>query len=173
MDYVQKAVNRYVRKYNRGKQINYEPLISIIKPPPNMQLENVRQGHYYEQCNRIIELVRDTRKNISHIYSGYDEKTKAEKEICVKLANDAKQDCINYIETIACSDGAMYLLLKAISKEQNSDIARFMFEVLFGTPNKQFFKMIIESRETLCELVEWENGNIPLYDYLYYKQKIS
>ena len=34
-------------------------------------------------------------------------------------------------------------------------------------------KIIKESKETLCELVEWQNGNIPLYDYLYYKQKIS
>ena len=49
----------------------------------------------------------------------------------------------------------------------------FMFNILFGAPNKQFFKMIKESKETLCELVEWQNGNIPLYDYLYYKQKIS
>lgn len=67
----------------------------------------------------------------------------------------------------------MYLLLEAISKDENKDISRFMFNMLFGTPNKQFFKMIIDSKETLCELVEWQNGNIPLYDYLYYKQKIS
>ena len=35
-----------------------------------------------------------------------------------------------------------------------------------------FFKMIIDSKEDLSELVEWKNGNIQLYDFLFYKQKV-
>ena len=32
--------------------------------------------------------------------------------------------------------------------------------------------MIIDSKEDLSELVEWKNGNIQLYDFLFYKQKV-
>ena len=69
------------------------------------------------------------------------------------------------------TDRAEFIQLKEI--EKNKEISRFVFEILFGTPNQQFFKMIMDSKEDLSELVEWKNGNIQLYDFLFYKQKIA
>ena len=172
MDYVQKIVGKYARNYNRREKQSFEPLMSIIKPP-NVDMNYLRQGYYYGQKNRIIEIIRNSYQNIKALYAGYSGTNQIERDNLFRNAATKRQECVEYIDKITCSDGAMYLLLEAISKEENKDISRFMFNMLFGTPNKQFFKMIIESKETLCELVEWQNGNIPLYDYLYYKQKIS
>lgn len=172
MDYVQKIVGKYARNYNRREKQSFEPLISIIKPP-NVDMNYLRQGYYYGQKNRIIEIIRNGHREIKAIYARYNDPSNPDTKYLYKEIERTRQEYVEYIEKITCSDGAMYLLLEAISKEENKDISRFMFNMLFGTPNKQFFKMIIESKETLCELAEWENGNIPLYDYLYYKQKIS
>lgn len=172
MDYVQKVVTKFARNYNRREKRKFEPLMSIIKPP-NINIDYLRQGYYYGQKNRIIDIVRSSYQNIKALYAGYSGMSQIERDNLFRNVATKRQECVEYIEKITCSDGAMYLLLEAISKDENKDISRFMFNMLFGTPNKQFFKMIIESKETLCELVEWENGNIPLYDYLYYKQKIS
>lgn len=172
MDYVQQAVRKFSRSYRRRDKLKFEPLISIIKPP-NENMAYLRQGYYYGQKNRVIEIIRNSYQEIRAIYSRYDDPTDPDRKFLYKEVERKRQECVEYIDTITCSDGAMYLLLEAIEKDENKDIARFMFAMLFGAPNKQFFKMIIESKETLCELVEWQNGNIPLYDYLYYKQKIS
>lgn len=172
MDYVQKIVTKFARSYNRREKREFKPLMSIIKAP-DINMSYLRQGYYYGQKNRIVEIIRNSYQNIKALYAGYSGTNQIERDNLFRIVACKRQECVEYIDKIACSDGAMYLLLEAISKEENKDISHFMFNMLFGAPNKQFFKMIIESKETLCELVEWQNGNIPLYDYLYYKQKIN
>ena len=172
MDYVQKIVTKFARSYNRKEKRKFEPLMSIIKPP-DINMDYLRQGYYYRQKNRIVDIIRNSYQGLKAIYVHYKDPSNPDWEHFHKEAEVKRQECVEYINKITCSDGAMYLLIEAISKDENKDISRFMFNILFGTPNKQFFKMIIESKETLCELIEWENGNIPLYDYLYYKQKIN
>ena len=61
-------------------------------------------------------------------------------------------------------------LLKNI--ENDSKISGFVFDILFGTPNQTFFKMIINSKENINSLKESKLGNIQLYDFLFLKEKI-
>ena len=170
MEYIQKIVNSYSRKHIRKVPEKYEPLMSIVKEP-NLPVDNVRQGYYYNQMLRIMEIITATKNNIAALYLNYDNLSKEEKETIRNQVAEVRQECVEYIDKIICSEGTMYLLLKEI--EKNKEISRFVFEILFGTPNKQFFKMIIDSKEDLSELVEWKNGNIQLYDFLFYKQKVA
>ena len=171
MEYIQKIVNSYSRKHIRKVPEKYEPLMSIVKEP-NISHQSLLQNDYYkEQKDRIIEIIKNTKANISALYVNYDNLTKEEKEIVRNNVAEIRQECVEYIDKISCSQGVMYLLLKEIEKDK--DMARFIFEILFGTPNRQFFIMIKESKEDLSELVEWKNGNIALYDFLFYKQKIT
>ena len=169
MEYIQKIVNSYSRKHIRKVPEKYEPLMSVVREP-NISQSGSRKGYYYDQMYRVIEIIQETKNTISSLYANYDSLTKDEKEIVRNNVSDVRQECIEYIDKITCSEGTMYLLLKAI--EKNKELSRFIFEILFGTPNKQFFKMIIDSKEDLSELVEWKNGNIQLYDFLFYKQKV-
>lgn len=170
MDYVQKAIKLYNKKYRLKKETEFEPLISIIKIP-NINTDYLRQGYYYNQKNRIIEIIRTSYQKISRLYAGYSEKNKEEKINTLKAVENTKQECIDLIEKTSCSNGAMYLLVEAMDKNENKDISKYMFNLLFGAPNKQFFKMITESKETLYRLTEVKNGNISLYGYSYTKQK--
>ena len=59
MDYVQQAVRKFSRSYRRRDKLEFEPLISIIKPP-NENMAYLRQGYYYGQKNRVIEIIRNS-----------------------------------------------------------------------------------------------------------------
>ena len=170
MEYIQKIVNSYSKKHIRKVPEKYESLMSIVKEP-NISPAGSDQGYYYNQVHRIIDIIQETKRNITSLYANYDAASKDERETIRNNVADIKQECVEYIDKISCSEGVMYLLLREV--EKNKELSRFIFEILFGTPNKQFFKMIINSKEDLSELVEWENGNIQLYDFLFYKQKIA
>ena len=170
MEYIQKIVNSYSRKHIRKVPEKYEPLMSIVRDP-NISSTGSDQGYYYSQVHRIIDIIQETKRNITSLYANYDTASKDEREIIRNNVADIKQECVEYIDKISCSEGVMHLLLREV--EKNKELSRFIFEILFGTPNKQFFKMIIDSKEDLSELVEWKNGNIQLYNFLFYKQKIA
>jgi len=171
MEYIQKVVNNYSKKHIRKVPEKYEALMSIVKDP-NISRQSLLQNDYYkEQRDRIIEIIKTTKANISALYVNYDLASKEDREVIRNNVAELRQECVEYINKISCSQGVMYLLLKEI--ENDKEVSRFMFEILFGTPNRQFFIMIKESKEDLNELIEWENGNIELYDFRFYKQKIA
>lgn len=169
MDYLQKIISSYNFFQSRGKKRDIIPLSDIIKEPKT----NFKVGYYSSQRNRIIAIVRETMNSINSLFIDYNNKTKEEKEIVRNQVADIRQECVEYIDSISSSEPVMYLVLKDIDNKKYKDISRFLFEILFGTPNKSFFTMIINSKEDLCELVEWKNGDIKLYDYTFYKQKIA
>lgn len=169
MDYLQKIISSYNFKKGREQKKNFIPLMDIVKEPHS----SLHQGYYHNQKNRIIDIIRDTKKSITSLYIDYNNKSKEEKGIIKTQVADIRQECVEYIDCISSSESIMYLLLKDIDKKDNKDISRFVFEILFGTPNKAFFTMILNSKEDLCELVEWKNGDIKLYDYTFYKEKIA
>ena len=65
---------------------------------------------------------------------------------------------------MSISEGTMYLLLLALDKKENSDIKNRIFNTLFGTPNKTFFKMIIDNQGDIKKIEEQPDGDILLYD---------
>lgn len=169
MDYLQKIITSY--KYNSARKKS-EPLLqfsSIITAPESSQ--NM-QGRYYEQRDRIIDIIKDTRKQVKCLYLDYNKKSKEEKEIARNNAFEITQECVEYIERLTSSENTMYLLLKTLDNKKQRDIAGFTFKILFGTPNKQFFKMIKSSKEDMHELKECNNGSIKLYDFYFDKTKV-
>ena len=171
MDYVQTIVNSFSRKHIRKKQEKYEAFISMIKAP-NLSPQSIKQGHYYKQKNCIMERIKQTKSAISALYHNYDMLTKEEKENVRNMVHELRQECIQEMDDIHCSQATLYLLLKEIDKKENKDIARFVFGILFGSPNKPFFEMMIHSKEILYELKEAKNGTIQLYNFLFNKQPI-
>lgn len=167
MDYLQQRINKYNFRQNRKPKENFIPFMDIVKDfTPQTSI-----GYYYEQKNRIIEIIKNTKQSISSVYIGYDTMSADEKEKVRRTATEIKQECVEYINDISTSKSTMYLLLKDMEKDKS--LSRFIFEILFGAPNTSFFEMIIDSKEDLSRLREWKHGNIPLYDYLFYKEKVS
>ena len=84
-----------------------------------------------------------------------------------------KQGCIDEINSMSISKPTMYYTLKEIDNKKDGDVARFVFEVLFGAPNKMFFEMIKDSVEPIYTLTESESGNIDYYGILFEKTPIN
>ena len=160
MDYLQKRVSKFNFYQSRENKEDIMPFSSIIK---NINVPN-GQGYYYAQKDRIISIVRDTNKKLKELYKDYDEKTKEEKQDIKFIASEIKQECIEYINDMSVCDATMYLLLTALDKKENKDVKRRIFLTLFGTPNKTFFKMIVDNQGKINELYECNNGSIELYD---------
>lgn len=175
MDYLQRIINLYRKRCQRRKKnVNstFLPFVDILKSP-NISKRSIdkHKAYYYEQRDRIINLVRETRSNVQKLYIDYNLKSKDDKLIVRKQVAEEKQNCIDYINNLVSSEATMYLLLQSISDNPNQPISRFVFEILFGSPNKTFFTMIKNSQENLYKLKEDKFGNIKLYDYLYLKDK--
>lgn len=165
MDYLQKALSSYNFRKNREQKRKIMPLMSIVKDLSS----DSRPGYYYSQKDRIVTAVRAAKEDIRVLYVDYDRKSRNEKEIVWRLAAERKQQCVNEIDKMTNAEMTMYITLKEIDTPENKDVARFLFEVLFGKPNLAFFKMIERSKEPLYELTEDENGRIQLYDLRFSK----
>lgn len=166
MDYLHRIIGSFTFRYGRGQKKEFIPLIDIIREPDYIQI----QGYYYNKREEIISIVRSAKEEIKKLYVEYDNKTREEKEIVWRQVAECRQECIDAIDKLSDSEYTMYLTLKEIDKEETKDVARFMFEVLFGKPNKSFFTMIEKSKETIYELVEHEQGDIQIYDIKFEKE---
>ena len=163
MDYLQKRLSKFQFRLGREQKQDILPFSSIVKKTiiPN------DNGYYYRQMKRIIDIVRDTNKELRNLYKHYEEKTKEEKEEVKSIASEIKQTCIEYVNDISIHNATMYLLLTALDKKENRDVKRRIFLTLFGTPNKTFFTMISDNQGIINELYECSDGNITLYDMKY------
>lgn len=163
MDYLQKRLSKFQFRLGREQKQDILPFSSIVKKViiPN------DNGYYYRQMKRIIDIVRDTNKELRNLYKDYEEKTKEEKEEVKSIASEIKQTCVEYVNDISMHNATMYLLLTALDKKENCDVKRRIFLTLFGTPNKTFFTMISDNQGIINELYECSDGNITLYDMKY------
>lgn len=159
MDYLQKIVSRFNFREGREHKKTILPFMSMIKEPPNC----VRQGYYYNQKERIISVIRDAKEERRKLFACYDTMSKDAKSIVRTRAGEIKQACIEEVEKMANSPSVMYLVLRELDNEEYRDVAKFVFEVLFGRPDEAFFAMIEESKEDIGTLVEDENGDISFH----------
>ena len=169
MDYLQTILNRFKFTESRGKKRDIIPFMDIVRKPP----ENVQQGYYYAQRDKIIERIRTARDETRNLFGGYDEMSPLDKETVRSQAWEIKQSCIEEIEKMTSSHATMYLVLRELDKPQFKDVARYVFEVLFGRPDKAFFTMIQESREPVYTLIESEIGDIELFGFHFSKINIG
>ena len=160
MDYLQKRISKFNFYQSREHKDEIIPFSNLVK---NIYVPR-GAGYYYNQRDRILSIVRDTNKKIKELYRDYDERSKEEKQEIKVIASELKQECVEYINDMSISEGTMYLLLLSLDKKENSDIKNRIFNTLFGTPNKTFFKMIIDNQGDIKKIEEQPDGNILLYD---------
>ena len=144
--------------------------MSIVKAPPS---SSVRQGHYYAQRDRIINVIREAKEEKRRLFDGYDTLPPSERDNIWRRVGEIKQDCIEEVEKMSSSPSTMYLVLKDLESPENRDVARFVFEVLFGRPDEAFFTMILESKEDIYTLIEDENGDLEFYGFKFRKILLS
>lgn len=159
MDYIQKIISRFNFREGREKKKEVVPFMDMVKEPATFS----RQGYYYGQKDRIISVIRDARDERKRLFRDYDTMSKDDKEIVWARAGDIKQDCIEEVEKLSSSPSTMYLVLKELDNPEYKDVARFVFEVLFGRPDEVFFTMLDESKEDIFTLEENDCGEEQYY----------
>lgn len=169
MDYLQKQISAFNFHSRRQDKDEMLPFSAIVKPPDS---KNIGSG-YYKQRNRIINIIENTDKEIKALYCGYSGKNKEERDAIHLQALNLRQDCVEYINDLTISENTVYLLLKTLSDKNYRYIHRRIFEILFGAPNKTFFRMIIDNHGEINKLIEDNNGDIELYDLKFLKEAVN
>lgn len=169
MDHLQRILGRFKFREGRAFKRTVIPFMDIVTEPK----KETTTKFYYEQRDRIISAIRNAQAERRRIYTGYDLMRPDEKEAARAQAWTVKQDCIEEIASMRMSPRSMYLVLKSIDSPDYSDIARFVFEILFGRPDEMFFQMIKDSREDVKTLVESPDGDIEFYGFRFKKVLLS
>lgn len=169
MDHLQRILGKFKFREGRAFKRTVIPFMDIVTEPK----KETTTKFYYEQRDRIISAIRNAQSERRRIYTGYDLMRPDEKEAARAQAWTVKQDCIEEIASMRMSPRSMYLVLKSIDSPDYSDIARFVFEILFGRPDEMFFQMIKDSREDVKTLVESPDGDIEFYGFRFKKVLLS
>lgn len=156
MDYLELCINKFRTYQKRWKQ----PLTSIL-----ISDDRIDGQVWYPGVNRILSLVKETKSNIDSIWNN-DEFSNNEKR---KFSEELRQNCISYICSKRIGKKSMRYLVEQIDSEEYKRMSRFLFGILFGEPNVEFFELIEMGRTQLYKLVEDNNGNIKIYDFTYKK----
>lgn len=167
MDYLQKIISRFQFRAGREQKRTVTPFMSLVKVPQTQ--EDHYQGFYYQSKERIVQTIRKAKEDTRRLYIGYDGLPAADKEIIRNRAWEIKQMCTEEITKISSAPITMYLVLKELDNPEYKDVYRYVFEVLFGRPDKAFYTMIKESKEDVYTLVEDNDGDIQLYNFRFRK----
>ena len=165
MDYLQKILSRFNFREGRECKRQVVPFMDMVKEPAN----NVRQGYYYTQRDRIISVIRAAKEERQRLFRDYESLSYEQKADVWRVAGDIKQECILEVEKMSSCPATMYLILRDLESKELRDVSRFVFEVLFGRPDEAFFTMIKDSREEVYTLVEAEDGNMEFYGFKFKK----
>lgn len=168
MDYLQKIIGKFCFRKGRDKTKDVLPFMSIVARPEG----TIRQGHYFTMKNHIVEVIRAAKEETKALFAGYEELSREDRDLVRARAWDIKQGCIEEIEKMSASPATMYHVLKEIDNPEFRDVARYVFEVLFGRPDQAFFTMIKESREEIYSLVEAEHGEHEFFGFKFSKQPL-
>lgn len=152
MDFLQKTINK--RKTPR-KSLDFLPFHDVL----DMSDYN-RKTIKYDQIDRIIEMVRESRARIKGIWSLGDE---VDPDTKWRLAMEEREGLAEFIRSARISKSTMVRLLRSIDDAENSDISRTLFFSLFSAPNESLFEMIQQSKKQLSIIVEQSDGDIFLY----------
>lgn len=160
MDHLQKCIDKFNFRQNRDFKTDIIPFYKTLK----QKCLHGAGARYYQQRDRILNLISIAKSEMAHLYDGYDLMSHGEREYVKHESARIKQECIAYINDISLSENTMYLLLIAIEDEKYKNISRFIFNTLFGSPNEAFYKLLENSKEKILELKENDYGNIVIFD---------
>lgn len=162
MDYLQKAIDRF--KYVRIK--NQRPLIEFSECL--IPAEDLIGYVKYPQIDKIVDLIRDTKSEITSIWNKESDLTNNQIRL---LSYEIRQSCIEEISNMNINEKTMRYLLTLIDKQKYSDISRYIFNILFSIGNGIFFKLVKPSIEPIARLVEDNQGDIVIYEFHYKMSK--
>ena len=162
MDYLQKIISKFNFREGRECKRTLVPFMSMVKEPASSY---VRQGYYYAQRDRIINVIRNAKEEKRRLFDGYDALSSSDKEVVWRKVGEIKQECIEEVEKMATCPGTLYLTLRDLEAPENKDISRFVFEILFGKPDEAFYTMILDSKENIYTLEEAEDGEYQFYGF--------
>ena len=165
MDFLQKILSRFNFREGRECKRQIVPFMDMVRQPAN----DVRQGYYYTQKERIISVIRAAKEERQRLFRDYENLSHEQKADVWRVAGDIKQECILEVEKMSSCPATMYLILRDLESKELRDVSRFVFEVLFGRPDEAFFTMIKESREEVYTLAEDINGDIEFYGFKFKK----
>lgn len=159
MDYLQRIIN--AAKYRQARVSSKEliPFMDIVKKPTS------KSGVYNRLKDKIIDIIKNYQKHIRETYIGYDTKDKSEKLLVQENVNQLKLECERIVSKLSGHEYLMYLVLKELDSEKNYPIKKLLFEILFGSPNETFFKMITNSKQAVYMLVEDAQGLEKFYNF--------
>lgn len=158
MDYVQKCLCQHMRRYRAdGCELPFSSLLNT-------------ESYKYDyadrrQVSRVISIVEDYRQRIKNVWAS----KKMDFAVKASLANDLREECVDYIGKIRLNNSTMYMLLRQLEADDRNGVSRFLFNTLFAVPNESFYRLIIKSREPYPILYENTEGDIQLYGYKFSK----
>lgn len=168
MDYVQHTMNQC--RYWRGTYKAEKPFSYIIDP-----VMVGTAGARYDLAKRVIEIAKYQKQEVAKIYMDL----RSAVEFCdqtevMELSHMAWEETMRLKEQLVAqvakykyTPATMYILLRDIEKEENSDIKNVLFDILFGTANSSFYEMIETSREPIEIAEECLTGSVTLYGYTF------
>lgn len=169
MDYLQKIISRFNFRVGREQKRQVTPFMDMVKEPPT----SYRQGHYYSQRDKIVNIIREARLEKKKLFVNYDNMSEEERRCIWMQAREIKQSCIAQIEALSTNASVLYLTLKELDNPEYKDVSRYMLEVLFGKPNEAFYLMLKESKEEIFSLEECSDGDLQFYDHKFRKIPIT
>ena len=160
MDYLERAINAYKSPNDRG-------VITGITYILDEELYNIRHVKY-AQVNRIIDYTRTCNNRIKNIWSN-ESYTGSEKYY---LAQAEYSELANYIANLEISNSSMFYLLNQIEQDDNSDIKRILFKILFSVPQSNFYNLIKKSKTKIAILVRDDGGKIEIFNKKYAEKSV-
>jgi hypothetical protein len=164
MDYLQKSIRELMLGKIIGKR-EFIPFADVLKPE-RVDLSSCK----YEQIERVVNIVQTAKDDIDMVWRGSDDLDTSQK---YSITDEIRQRCIDYVGGLSFSKTTMYRLLSLLDDNAYKSISRTLFLILFGAPNISFFQIIDDSRQPRDVLVEDRNGDIPIHDFKFTKQKLS
>lgn len=163
MDYLQHSLNTFRIV---GGRCDYTPFSELLVDDEDYSSHSV----WYSQVNRILGIVRGMRSKIQAIWNGTDDDLDNYSKAI--LVNEVRQEHLNYIKNIKLGRHTAYRLLMAIEDPANKEISRTLFYALFSLPNKDFLRLVEQSRTPVSVLVEDENASsgIEIYGFRFQKE---
>lgn len=171
MDYVELVLNKIPRIKNNEETLN---LSDILLP------FNTIQGQvYYEQVERILMTIQDTKDEINSFWSMYRNKKNTDSENdenfsykdCMSIIEGIKENCIDYINSLKISPKTMVYLLALIEKPTHKIYSPLIMQAMFSYKNADFTALINDSKEIMLLLKECDKNTddytVQLYDFKY------
>lgn len=153
MDYIQHSMNVARTTYISR---DFIPFSELVKDVP----ADGKVSYYY--VNRVLDVVREARAEVSKIWNGND--VDLSNEAKSAMATEIRQNAIDFVAGIELSHSTMRRLLMAIEDNKNKGIGKMILFTLFGAPNESFYSLLKASATPIQSLQEDENGDIDLYD---------